>query len=163
MRMAAKALQAQMFLVEDVGKPGRTALWHAVLRGAMLVDVDYFLSGGSQGLSRRFAPAVAIVKRLWTSEAFAARFPVPSKLLRNIIAAKAANNKWRLLPDEAVFLAKLRDERNRSRFIGLYTAEEAAAMPALAAHKYLFSKPESFLEAVTRIDRRLSTMNCCGL
>lgn len=91
--------QADVFAVEDVGRPGERVMWLAALRGALLVSFQQVLQ--SKGPFFQHIPAVAVRRELFLTPRFIRDRP---EVTRMILAATSwSNSLWKHLVKDGEF------------------------------------------------------------
>lgn len=110
---------ASVFVVEDASAPGERILWHAVLRGALLIDRNVLL--GKEGLILQHKPFVASKRKFWLSPEFKAAHPEVSAIVE--LAISEACSKSSLSGQQLVRFPK---DATKHGYINLVTSGQAA-------------------------------------
>jgi len=99
---AADRYDANVFVVADASEPGERVLWHAVLRGAMVIDAAVILGG--TGVIMNYKSAVRQARSLWISPEFLNSHSEVGAIITQAIALPTS--KWKLVDDQQTIFQK---------------------------------------------------------
>ncbi|MFM6390883.1 MAG: hypothetical protein ACKPFH_00080, partial [Dolichospermum sp.] len=91
--------QAEVFAVDDVGKPGERVTWLVTLRGSLLVSFQQVLT--SKGLFFQFLPAVNVKREIFFSPRFIRDHSEVTRMIQ--LATSWSNSLWKHLVTEGDF------------------------------------------------------------
>jgi hypothetical protein len=137
--------QAEVFAVDDVGKPGERVTWLVTLRGSLLVSIQQVLT--SKGLFFQFLPAVNVKREIFFSPRFIRDHSEVTRMIQ--LATSWSNSLWKHLVTEGDFRKRCLT-KSAKQFVCVLacTSELANRWPAGIK---VFDK-KSFLHAITRYD-----------
>ena len=137
--------QAEVFAVDDVGKPGERVTWLVTLRGSLLVSFQQVLT--SKGLFFQFLPAVNVKREIFFSPRFIRDHSEVTRMIQ--LATSWSNSLWKHLVTEGDFRKRCLT-KSAKQFVCVLacTSELANRWPAGIK---VFDK-KSFLHAITRYD-----------
>ena len=144
-------VDADVYLVANVTKPGKRIQLAAGLKGGCLVSANL-------KDSIVYKTALQSRRQLWISAKFRDDFPAATKILTTLVSR---NSKWHVINDFIAFAEKCEglQRKRRTCMFGLATASEFTALnPASARSRgFLFGK---FVEVACQIDQCRSALHC---
>lgn len=145
--MTQERSQAEVFTLDDVGRPGERVTWLASLRGALLVSFQQVLQ--CKGPFLQHMPAVAVRKEVYLSPLFMREH---TEITRMILAATSwSHSHWKHLVTEAEFQERCRTGAKKFVVALACTSEVHCRQRRWPAGIKVLDK-KMFLDAVQRYD-----------
>ena len=117
--------EAHLYIVPDPAKPGQRTSWAVGLTGGRIATEQFLLSGGREGASVVYTPALDSKRFLWLSPEFIKQHAVLHGIIRASMAHHSSN-KWVLILRRQTFVDRYAaaSKGHKNEFLALVTKSE---------------------------------------